>query len=158
VECDVSMRAACLKYLLLKEYTNYTTQHATYTPFQVLLFTDGYTHDTIDTLLQLLLTAFSNNTNIYKIQYLSNDASLDIRAKVLNEFRTNECSILLCTDAAARGLDIPGVNLILQMSLPNNIDTYVHRVGRTGRLGRYGKTITFISTGEEFVIQRYYIQ
>lgn len=63
--------------------------------------------------------------------------------------------MLLCADGASRGLDVPGVDLIVQMALPQGIDTYLHRAGRTGRQGAAGRVVTLTAPGEDFVIQRW---
>ena len=63
------------------------------------------------------------------------------RKQALDQFRRGSCSILITSDLAARGLDIPNVTHIIQMDMPSNIDFFVHRSGRTGRNGRSGTNI-----------------
>jgi ATP-dependent RNA helicase DDX3X len=53
--------------------------------------------------------------------------------------------ILICTDVAARGLDIPNVKFVVNFDLPTDIDEYVHRIGRTGRAGNSGEAISFFN-------------
>ncbi|MES1903742.1 MAG: putative ATP-dependent RNA helicase ddx47, partial [Paramarteilia canceri] len=60
------------------------------------------------------------------------------RNKTLNDFKEGTVNILSCTDLAARGLDIPNVDLVINFEMPQNLETYVHRVGRTARAGRTG--------------------
>ena len=62
----------------------------------------------------------------------------------LNKFKANYDKVLVATDVASRGLDIPSVNLVINYDMPINPKDYVHRVGRTARAGRPGKSITFI--------------
>jgi superfamily II DNA/RNA helicase len=62
--------------------------------------------------------------------------------------------VLLSTDLAARGLDIVDISYIVQVDLPENADTYVHRAGRTGRFGRSGQVISIITSEQEFVLNR----
>ena len=71
------------------------------------------------------------------------DLSQNERERSLAMFRSKRCRILVATDVAARGLDIPSVNLVINYDLPMNIDDYVHRIGRTGRIGHEGKAIGF---------------
>ena len=70
------------------------------------------------------------------------DLSQNERERALSMFRSRRCRILVATDVAARGLDIPCVNLVINYDLPMNIDDYVHRIGRTGRIGHEGKAIS----------------
>jgi ATP-dependent RNA helicase DDX3X len=71
------------------------------------------------------------------------DLSQNERERALSMFRSRRCRVLVATDVAARGLDIPSVNLVVNYDLPMNIDDYVHRIGRTGRIGHEGKAISF---------------
>ena len=61
------------------------------------------------------------------------------RERHLEAFRTGQCTILVATAVAARGLDIPNVKYVINFDLPNDIDEYVHRIGRTARAGNVGK-------------------
>eukprot|EP00667_Euglena_gracilis_P008627 EG_transcript_8744 len=67
------------------------------------------------------------------------------REVALSKFRKGVTPILVATDIAARGLDVPNVQYVIQYDLCNSIDDYVHRVGRTGRAGRTGVAINFVS-------------
>jgi ATP-dependent RNA helicase DDX3X len=77
------------------------------------------------------------------------DLSQNERERALSMFRSRRCRVLVATDVAARGLDIPSVNLVINYDLPMNIDDYVHRIGRTGRIGHEGKAISFYVSPRE---------
>jgi len=66
------------------------------------------------------------------------------RQRVLNKFKANEINILVATDVAARGLDVKDVTHVINYSLPQSYDDYVHRIGRAGRAGRTGHALTFV--------------
>uniref|UniRef100_G3PRH4 RNA helicase n=1 Tax=Gasterosteus aculeatus aculeatus TaxID=481459 RepID=G3PRH4_GASAC len=65
------------------------------------------------------------------------------REQALADFRIGKCHVLVATSVAARGLDIPDVQHVVNFDLPNNIDEYVHRIGRTGRCGNTGRAVSF---------------
>uniref|UniRef100_A0A667ZFB9 RNA helicase n=1 Tax=Myripristis murdjan TaxID=586833 RepID=A0A667ZFB9_9TELE len=65
------------------------------------------------------------------------------REQALGDFRSGKCPVLVATSVAARGLDIPDVQHVINFDLPNNIDEYVHRIGRTGRCGNTGRAVSF---------------
>jgi ATP-dependent RNA helicase DDX3X len=73
------------------------------------------------------------------------DRSQQEREQALRYFRMGRCPVLVATDVAARGLSIPDVRHVINFDMPNNIDDYVHRIGRTGRCGATGTAISFIT-------------
>ena len=75
------------------------------------------------------------------------------REAALSAFRQGDKSILVATDVAARGLDIPGVALVVVFDFPHEVADYVHRVGRTGRAGASGAAVTFL-TGNDAPIAK----
>jgi len=77
--------------------------------------------------------------------------SQEEREFALQQFRDGECNILVATDVASRGLDIPNVLWVVQYDLPGNIDDYVHRIGRTGRRGNCGTAIGFANEGNRSI-------
>jgi ATP-dependent RNA helicase DeaD len=70
------------------------------------------------------------------------------RERVLRAFRDGRVSLLVATDVAARGLDIPDVTHVINYDIPDDSDAYVHRIGRTGRMGRKGEAITLVTPRE----------
>jgi len=81
------------------------------------------------------------------------DFSQAKRERVLRNFRRNELQILVATDVAARGLDIKGVDLVMNYSLPKDVESYVHRIGRTGRAGKEGTAISIMNTYEDLIFK-----
>jgi ATP-dependent RNA helicase DDX47/RRP3 len=76
------------------------------------------------------------------------------RLSALNRFKSGARSILIATDVASRGLDIPGVDLVLNFDVPTNGKDYIHRVGRTARAGRAGRAITLVTQYDVELFQR----
>ena len=85
------------------------------------------------------------DTVLYK---LHGDMKQKARTEVYNEFKASGEGILFCTDVAARGLDLPSVNFILQYDPPEETQEYIHRAGRTGRLGQQGSSYIFLLPSE----------
>ncbi|KDP21988.1 hypothetical protein JCGZ_02878 [Jatropha curcas] len=85
----------------------------------------------------------------FRCEALHGDISQSQRERTLAGFRTGNFNILVATDVAARGLDVPNVDLVIHYALPNCSETFVHRSGRTGRAGKKGTAI-LIYTPEQF--------
>ena len=66
-------------------------------------------------------------------------------------FRNGEAPILIATDVAARGLDVKNVMHVVNYDLPDDIDEYVHRIGRTGRVGNRGLATSFYNNGNDVI-------
>ncbi|PIK13681.1 DEAD/DEAH box helicase [Halobacteriovorax sp. JY17] len=81
----------------------------------------------------------------FKAKPISGRMPQNKRTRLMEDFRSKETTILVCTDVAARGLDIKDVNLVINFDLPNEAASYVHRIGRTGRAGKNGQAISFCS-------------
>lgn len=79
------------------------------------------------------------------VETLHGDLSQVQRDRVMRRFRNGQAQILISTDVAARGLDIPEVSHVINYDVPESHETYVHRIGRTGRAGRTGEAITLVS-------------
>ena len=71
------------------------------------------------------------------------------RQEVIGNFKKGKGKILVATDVAARGLDIPDVELVINYTFPLTIEDYVHRIGRTGRAGKLGMSYTFFQPGDK---------
>jgi len=75
------------------------------------------------------------------------------RDRVMNAFRSGQTELLVATDVAARGLDIPQVSHVINYDLPSSAEVYVHRIGRTGRAGREGAAITILDPREQRLLR-----
>ncbi|MBR6756153.1 MAG: DEAD/DEAH box helicase [Peptococcaceae bacterium] len=84
----------------------------------------------------------------YQAEGLHGDLTQRHRDMVMNKFRNGQIGILVATDVAARGLDITGVSHVINFDLPQETDSYVHRIGRTGRAGKEGLALTFVEPRE----------
>ena len=82
----------------------------------------------------------------YNAKAIHGDKSQQERDWVLKEFRENKCNLMIATDVAARGLDIDDITLVVNYDMPNNIEDYVHRIGRTARAGKKGEAISFFTS------------
>ncbi len=84
----------------------------------------------------------------YRVGALHGDMSQSQRNAVISRFKAKEVTILVATDVAARGIDIANLTHVINYSLSEDLESYVHRTGRTGRAGREGIAITFINKGD----------
>ncbi len=107
--------------------------------FQVLVFTS--TKDQADK-LKLKLKK-------YPIAICHGDKSQGSRRRAIADFKSGKVQILIATEVAARGIDIQGLDHVVNFNLPYLAEDYVHRIGRTGRAGSHGQAISFVSREEE---------
>lgn len=101
------------------------------------------TKNGVDKLEQTLLK------NEYNADSLHGDKTQSARQKALNKFKNGDVNILIATDVASRGIDIEGLDTVVNFDLPNISETYVHRIGRTGRAGKSGISYSFCSADEK---------
>lgn len=85
----------------------------------------------------------------FKAGAMHGDLSQSERNKTLKAFKDGEIDILVASDVAARGLDVESLSAVINFHVPNNLEDYIHRIGRTGRAGKEGKAFTFVSPKEE---------
>lgn len=84
----------------------------------------------------------------YKVGALHGDMSQSQRNSVIKKFKAHEIDMVVATDVAARGIDIPDLTHVVNLSLPEDLESYVHRIGRTGRAGKEGTAITLVTKGD----------
>lgn len=88
------------------------------------------------------------NKDGYDVDLLNGDLSQAQRDDVMNRFRTKELQLLVATDVAARGLDVDSLSHVINYNLPDDLEVYIHRSGRTGRAGNSGISISIVHTRE----------
>lgn len=90
-----------------------------------------------------LFQKFQSETN-FKVTILHGSKSQEQRERSLDSLRTGKSQIMIATNVAGRGIDIPNVSLVINFQMPTKLDDYIHRIGRTGRAGKNGTAITFL--------------
>jgi ATP-dependent RNA helicase DeaD len=101
------------------------------------------TRDDVDMLADKLIGAR------FSAAALHGEVSQGQRENILRQFKDKKLSVLIATDVAARGIDVNDLNVVINYSLPQSPEMYVHRIGRTGRAGNKGSAITFLIPSEE---------
>lgn len=85
---------------------------------------------------------------------IHSDRSLPQRKEALEGFKTGKYRVLVATDIAARGIDVTGIEIVINYDLPSNSEDYVHRIGRTGRAGRAGRAVSFASLDQRSDVRK----
>ena len=88
----------------------------------------------------------------YKVVMLSGEIAQDKRLKMLDQFKNGKHNIMIATDVAGRGIHVDGVSHVVNFTLPEQSDDYVHRIGRTGRAGTRGVSISFLAEDDAFYL------
>jgi ATP-dependent RNA helicase DDX23/PRP28 len=88
----------------------------------------------------------------YNCVVLHSDKSQDEREGALREFKSGSVDLLIATDVAGRGLDIDGVETVINYDMPSDISRYTHRIGRTGRAGKGGRATTMLTEDDNLVL------
>ena len=89
----------------------------------------------------------------YSASALNGDMNQALRERTINRLKKKQLDIIVATDVAARGIDVPRVSHVLNFDIPYDSEAYVHRIGRTGRAGREGKAILFVAPRERRLLQ-----
>ncbi|MBR5448408.1 MAG: C-terminal helicase domain-containing protein, partial [Clostridia bacterium] len=87
------------------------------------------------------------------VDCLHGDMPQSLRNKVMQKFRDNKLEILICTDVAARGIDVEDVEAVFNYDIPDENEYYLHRIGRTGRAKRQGAAYTFMTDQDKYRIR-----
>lgn len=91
----------------------------------------------------------------YKVEAIHGDLPQQKRERVIKDLKDDKIDVLIATDVAARGLDIEDINYVINYDMPESVDTYIHRIGRTGRAGREGKAVSFVTSEEEHLVTEF---
>ena len=89
----------------------------------------------------------------YKVTALQGNLSQNKRNMAINGFKTGKYDILVATDIASRGIDVSQVSHVINFDIPNTVDSYIHRIGRTGRAENRGEALTFIVREDESMVR-----
>ncbi|MBD3231401.1 DEAD/DEAH box helicase [Candidatus Dependentiae bacterium] len=89
----------------------------------------------------------------YRASGIHGDIKQTKRDKIMSKFRSGKINILVATDVAARGIDVPNIDIIFNYQLPEDAEIYVHRIGRTGRAGKAGTALSLISRKELYLLR-----
>lgn len=129
-------------------------------------------HDKLDALTRLLETADFDGMLVFvrtktataelaerieargfACDVLNGDMSQQARERTVGRFRSGKLDILIATDVAARGIDVPRISHVINYDIPYDAEGYIHRIGRTGRAGRDGTAITFVTARERRLLR-----
>ncbi|RCU52960.1 MULTISPECIES: DEAD/DEAH box helicase [Corallincola] len=91
----------------------------------------------------------------FKASALNGDMNQQMRERTVNQLKEGKINILVATDVVARGLDVPRISHVLNFDLPDDHESYVHRIGRTGRAGRSGEALLFVRPRERYLLRHY---
>ncbi|KAF3426970.1 hypothetical protein E2986_04234 [Frieseomelitta varia] len=94
------------------------------------------------------------NTMGFTATFIAGNQDMNKRLEAINKLKTFKCKIMVTTDLTARGIDADNVNLVVNLDLPIDAPTYLHRIGRAGRYGSYGLSITIIAENELETLER----
>lgn len=89
----------------------------------------------------------------YAVAALNGDMKQSQRERVIEQMKKERLDILVATDVAARGIDIPRVGHVINYDIPTDTESYIHRIGRTGRAGRVGKSLLFVTPREQRLLK-----
>lgn len=126
----------------LQKLVQVLEKHKKGTNFSVIIFAN------YKRVVELLAEDLADK-NLKNVVTIHGSKSQEARETAIEKFRSKAASILIATDVAARGIDIPHVSLVVNFQMSNKFEEYIHRIGRTGRAGEHGASYTFIDDGDK---------
>lgn len=139
---DVPQDKQALDDSRLKKLLKVLENHKRHHDFSVIIFAN------YKRLVELLAEKLMEK-NFGSVAVVHGSKSQESRERALEAFRARHASILIATDVAARGIDVPHVSLVVNFQMSNKFEEYVHRIGRTGRAGKSGESFTFIDDSDK---------
>ena len=113
-------------------------------PVRCILFCNS--RDRVDALTQAIQRQSVNN---YLCYGLHGGMEQNLRLQIMKDFKRGAFALLVATDVAARGIDVDGISLVVNVDMPPDMETYLHRIGRTGRLNNEGAAISFVTESDQ---------
>jgi ATP-dependent RNA helicase RhlE len=90
----------------------------------------------------------------YRAAALQGNMTQNQRQQAIGGFRNGKIDMLVATDIAARGIDVSQISHVINFDMPDTVDAYTHRIGRTGRIGRSGEAFTFAIRGDSMMVRQ----
>lgn len=153
--CDGRKKLAALRALLIRFNREMDSNNGVEFKLRAIVFVMG-SRD-VSQIVEALNSALRRDFSIgdeMPVVGIWDESSVFHRKTALKSFRQGSARVLIGTDVAARGLDIPDISHVFHFDLPTDADSYLHRAGRTGRQGKTGSSVVLVTPGEEFVITR----
>jgi len=146
----VSIQSDQVTVAATKQVVYYTNEHDKLAVLTRLFEMEDITSALIFTRTRVRTGELVNELNMrgYPSEALSGDLSQEAREHTMSRFRAGQVKVLVATDVAARGLDVEGITHVFNYDLPEETETFVHRIGRTGRAGRTGVAISLARPSE----------
>lgn len=153
--CEGRKKLAALRALLLRFNSEFNANNNSNFNLRAIVFVmaSRNVQQLVNALNVALRQDFPNQED-QPVVGIWNESSVFHRKTAFNAFRDGSAKVLIGTDVAARGLDVPDISYVFHLDLPTDSDAYLHRAGRTGRQGRPGTSVVLLTPGEQFVISR----
>ena len=165
------IQSICSKYLENAEHVSVAARNSTVESVEQVFWMAGHVHKNkaIVRFLQAenydasIVFVRTRNDTVQLAEYLeragfsvaplNGDMNQQARERTIERLKNGLLDIVIATDVAARGLDVPRIDLVINYDIPQDAEAYVHRIGRTGRAGRTGKALLFVKRNERYMLK-----